>query len=251
MTEYDHYVRAEWELFMNDDERERASLEATGGLDVSRVLDVGCGAGQELLPFVTEKNALGVGIDLSPEVGRAGRELFAAHAPAGKVSFVRAIAEGLPFTDESFEVAVCRVALPYMDNRRALQEVARVLRPGGVLLLKIHSARYYLRKLRDGLLALKPLSMLHAARVLVAGAIYHVTKHQPRRRFPSPETFQSVWLLRRELARCGLRIDRKLNGSNAATPSFVIIKRALQRALVFVCMNDLVCDCLAMILLDA
>jgi ubiquinone/menaquinone biosynthesis C-methylase UbiE len=241
MTEYDRYVRAEWELFTNDHERAHDSLESVNGLSVSRVLDVGCGAGQELLPFVTKKNSLGVGVDVAPEVGRAGSELFAAHAPEAKVAFVRASAEGLPFSDESFDVAVCRIALPYMDNRRALSEMSRVLRPGGRLLLKIHSARYYLGKLRDGLINLNPLSVLHAVRVLTAGAIYHVAKRQPRRRFPSPETFQSAWLLRRELARYGLEIDRKLKGSNAATPSFVIIKRAARFALVFVCPSALIC----------
>jgi SAM-dependent methyltransferase len=241
MTEYDRYVRAEWELFTGDEERARASLEIVDGLNVSRVLDVGCGAGQELLPFVTKKNSLGVGIDVAPEVGRAGRELFAAHAPEAQVAFVRAAAEGMPFADESFDVTVCRIALPYMDNRRALREMARVLRPGGVLLLKIHNIRYYLGKLRDGVINLNLLSALHAVRVLTAGAIYHVAGRQPRSRFPSSETFQSAWLLRRELARCGLEIDRKLKGSNAATPSFVIIKRAVRPALVFVCASALVC----------
>lgn len=248
MTEYDRYVRAEWELFTNDPVRTHASLAAVDGLYVSRVLDVGCGAGQELLPFVTKKNTLGVGVDVAPEVGRAGQELFAAHAPEAKVRFVRAAAEGLPFSDESFDVTVCRIALPYMDNRRALSEMARVLRPDGRLLLKIHNARYYLGKLRDGLINLNPLSMLHAMRVLTAGAIYHIAGRQPRRRFPSPETFQSSWLLRRELARCGLEIDQKLKGSNAATPSFVIIKRAARLALVFVCLSAIVCNGLATLL---
>lgn len=226
MTEYDHYVRAEWELFTGDSTRASASLSAVARLDVSRVLDVGCGAGQELLPFVTEKNALGVGVDVAVEVGRAGRELFAAQAPQARVSFVRAHAEGLPFANESFDVVVCRIALPYMDNARALGEMARVLRPEGILLLKIHHALYYLRKLGAGLHSLSPLSMLHALRVLAAGTIYHVTRHQPRR-FPSPETFQTNWLLGRELARCGLLIEEKSNGADRATPSFVIIKRAM------------------------
>jgi ubiquinone/menaquinone biosynthesis C-methylase UbiE len=226
MTEYDHYVRAEWELFTTDKARAAASLEAVEGLSVERVLDVGCGAGQELLPFVTERKATGVGIDIAPEVGRAARELFASAAPAAKVSCVRATAEAMPFLSESFDVVVCRIALPYMDNARALREIARVLRSGGILLLKIHHARYYLRKLRRGLGARDPLSILHAARVLTAGTIYHLAGKQPRRRFPSTETFQSAWLLRRELARCGLLLERKMRDSDAATPSFVIIKKA-------------------------
>jgi hypothetical protein len=103
--------------------------------------------------------------------------------------------------------------------------MARVLRPGGAFLLKIHHARYYLHKLRGGLSAFEPLSMLHAARVLIAGAIYHVTQRQPRSRLPSPETFQSAWLLRRELERCDLVLDRQMTDSDSSTPSFVIIKK--------------------------
>ncbi|HEV2915222.1 MAG TPA: class I SAM-dependent methyltransferase [Pyrinomonadaceae bacterium] len=224
MTEYEAYIQSEWELFTGDPMRAAASLEAVRGLEVNRVLDVGCGGGQELLPFVTSGNAFGVGIDIAPEVGRLGRKLFAGRAPEARVCFVRAAGESLPFPDNSFDVVICRVALPYMDNARALGEMARVLRPGGAFLLKIHHARYYLRKLRGGLRARQPLSMIHAARVLLSGTIYHATRRQPRSRIPSPETFQSVWLLRRELARRNLFIDRELPDGDAATPSFVIIK---------------------------
>jgi hypothetical protein len=114
-----------------------------------------------------------------------------------------------------------------MDNALALSEMARVLRPGGAFLLKIHHARYYLHKLLGSISALEPLSMLHAARVLIAGAIYHLTRRQPRSRLPSPETFQTGWLLRRELGRRGLVIDRQLPDSDASTPSFVIIKEGV------------------------
>jgi SAM-dependent methyltransferase len=224
-SEYDSYVRAEWEMFAGDEGRARESLEAVAGLDVRRVLDVGCGAGQELLPFATRAGALCVGADVTPEAGLAGRELFAAHAPAARVAFVRAAAESLPFAADSFDVVVCRLALPYTDNARCLAELARVLRPGGALLLKIHHARYYVHKLREGLRAGRPASALHAARVLAAGLVYQLTGRQPRTRLPSRETFQTARLLRRELTRRGLEIRRELRDSNPLTPSFLIFKR--------------------------
>ena len=224
-SEYDSYVRAEWALFAGDEARRQESLDAVEGLEVRRVLDVGCGAGQELLPFATALGAQCVGMDVAEEVGLAGRELFAAHAPAARVAFVRATAESLPFEAGSFDVAVCRLALPYTDNARCLGELSRVLRPGGALLLKIHHARYYLRKLGEGLRTGQALSAVHAARVLTAGLVYHATGRQPRTKIPSRETFQTVRLLSRELARHGLEIGRELRDSNPLTPSFLIFKR--------------------------
>jgi SAM-dependent methyltransferase len=226
MSEYESYVQKEWELFAADPSRASASLEAVSGLEVKRVLDVGCGAGQELLPFVADGKAAGIGIDIAQEAGCTGLRIFAREAPQARVCFARATAEALPFLAQSFDVVICRVALPYMDNALAIGEMARVLRPGGAFLLTIHRARYYLRKLRGGLSSFEPLSMLHATRVLIAGSIYHVTRRQPRSRLPSPETFQSAWLLRRELERCGLVLERQMTDSDSSTPSFVIIKKA-------------------------
>lgn len=223
--EYDGYVRAEWERFVGDAARAGESLEAVAGLCVRRALDVGCGAGQELLPFATRLGASCVGVDVTPEAGRAGRELFAERAPGARVRFVRAAAESLPFAADSFDVVVCRLALPYTDNAHCLSEFARVLRPGGALLLKIHHARYYARKLSDGLRGGSAASAVHAARVLAAGLVYHLTGRQPRTRLPSRETFQTVRLLRRELGRRGLEIRRELRDSNPLTPSFLIFKR--------------------------
>lgn len=223
--DYDGYVRAEWGRFVGDGARAGETLEAVAGLEVRRALDVGCGAGQELLPFAVELGASCVGVDVTPEAGRAGRELFAERAPGARVRFARAAAEALPFAADSFDVVVCRLALPYTDNARCLSELARVLRPGGALLLKIHHARYYARKLSDGLRAGQAGSALHAARVLAAGLVYRLTARQPRTRLPGRETFQTLGLLRRELERRGLEIRRELRDSNPLTPSFLIFKR--------------------------
>jgi len=224
MGGYDGYVRREWEMFEGDGARGRASLEAVGDAPVSRVLDVGCGAGQELLPFVRERGAAGVGVDNSPDAGRAARSLFAEHAPGARVAFLRAEAEALPFAPGTFDVVVCRLALPYMNNARSLSEMARVLREGGVLLLKIHHPRYYLGEAARAVASLSPLSFVHAARVLAAGTLYRVTGRQPRSPLISAETFQTEAMLRRELVRVGLKLRREMPDSNPSTPSYVIEK---------------------------
>ncbi len=221
---YDGYVRAEWELFARDPARSAASRHAVLGLSVTRVLDLGCGAGQELLPFLQDTRTLGVGIDVSPEVGSAGRRLFATAQSGGRVAFVRAAAESLPIATSSVDVVICRLALPYTDNTRTIAEVARVLRPDGRLLLKFHHARYYTARLRHALVArtLKP--AIHACRVLLAGGLYHLTGSQPRGRLTGGETFQTLWLLRRELSRHGLVVGGTLGDSVPAAPTLLIIR---------------------------
>lgn len=222
---YDEYVRAEWTLFEADPVRSRDARELAASLPEGRVLDVGCGAGQELRPFAGDPaRRLAIGVDVSPEAGRAARELFAAHEPGSRTAFARARAEHLPFTDAAFAVVICRLALPYTDNARALAEMARVLRPGGVLLLKFHHARYYLDKLREAAARGRLKPSIHACRVLCAGSWYHLTGAQPRGRLAGFETFQTSWLLGRELRRSGLAIERVLSDSVPAAPSLLIRK---------------------------
>jgi SAM-dependent methyltransferase len=224
--DYDRYLRAEWAKFIADPARARALRDAVAGLEVARVLDVGCGAGQELAPFLADGRRLGVGIDLAPEAGRVGREL---HAPGARPAFICGAAEALPFRDGAFDVVICRLALPYTDNARALAQIARVLRPGGALILKIHHARFYLRELSQAARARDARSAAHALRALAAGALFHLAGRQPRGRLTGRETFQTRWLLRRLLARHGLCITRELPDSNPATPSYVIVKGPMGR----------------------
>jgi SAM-dependent methyltransferase len=221
-TEYADYLLLEWRLFHEDRSRAIATLAAVDDTSVGRVLDVGCGAGQELFPFVTSLGAYGVGVDLTFEAGRALRDLF--DASRARVAFANASAEWLPFLSGTFDVAVCRIALPYMNNRQALSEIARVLRPGGRLLLKIHAPHYYVAKMKSGLTERNWLSTIHAIRTLVTGAVYHVTGKQFRNRFMGYEVFQSNRRLRGDLKRCGMRVVSEMPDSNRLSPSFVCEK---------------------------
>ena len=217
------YLDREWESFFRDAGRLEASRRAAAHLDVRRVLDVGCGAGQELAPF-TGSGALGVGIDVAPESAEVGRRQFARYDARARVAFVRAGGERLPFGAATFDVVICRVALPYMDNPRVLAEIARVLAPGGILLLKIHHPRYYLRQWITAIPRVRVRSFVHASRVLVSGVLYHLLGRQIRRKPVGPETFQTRWLLRRQLG--DLRIVGEMPDSNPLTPSFIIAKPA-------------------------
>ncbi len=105
-----------WELF--------ETLVADGDLLGRRVLDVGCGTGR-FAAALAERGARVWGIDPSPEM------LAQARRTAVGVGFKQAAAEDLPFKDAWFERAVLVLVLHLVDRARALDEVARVLVPGG------------------------------------------------------------------------------------------------------------------------
>ena len=218
-SEYQRYLETEWMLFAADPRRQEESLRAVAGVEARRVLDVGCGAGQEMIPFAAT-GASCIGIDIERSSGASGARLFASQCPGTTVAFATAAAERLPFPSGAFDVVICRVVIPYTDNRQALREMARVLRPGGVLLLKVHHLRYYLHKLASGLRQRSPLSAIHALRVLLSGGLYHATARQPSGGLLLRESFQTRWLLSRELRRVGLTIERELPDSNPLTPAY-------------------------------
>lgn len=101
-----------------------------------RVLEIGVGSGLNL-PFYGDTAAEVVGIEPHETLNRmAGKRAAAARVP---VTLVNGSAEELPFADASFDTAVmtwtlCSIA----DCRRALDEIRRVLRPGGELLYLEH-----------------------------------------------------------------------------------------------------------------
>ena len=221
---YFRAAREELLRTLEDPARVRAVAELVAPpFKVERVLDVGCGVGQALFPLAVSREAHGVGVDVSDAALRMAREVYTERLPHAKVTFSKAAAESLPFADSSFDVVNCGLALPYTDNARAIAEVARVLRPGGMFLLKIHHARYYMSLMLRGLAKLDAPSVFYGGRVLAAGALYHITGRQPRARFLN-ESFQTRRLLRRELAKHGLSIEREHVNTNPLTPHFVISK---------------------------
>lgn len=98
----------------------------------TRVLDVGCGAGQTLAVAYPDLESFGVDVDLNAMI-------FGQREIAPKVRFTAGRAEQLPFGDGSFDFAVARVSLAYTDIPKSLGEMKRVLRPGGKLWITLHT----------------------------------------------------------------------------------------------------------------
>lgn len=99
----------------------------------SRVLDVGCGHG-ELMADLTGRGMATSGVEID-------KRLVAECCEKG-LSVRHGMAETLPFNDGEFDAIVSSVVLPYTDQRKALREFTRVLRPGGVMNLTCHGLGY-------------------------------------------------------------------------------------------------------------
>jgi arsenite methyltransferase len=128
------------------------SLELRGD---ERVLDVGCGHGLMLLGAAKKlTTGRAVGIDLWQKEDQAGNSRQATlenavrEGVAERVELIDGDARQMPFEKESFEVILSSWALHNIydaaGRRRALEEIVRVLKPGGrVLIIDIRHAQEY------------------------------------------------------------------------------------------------------------
>jgi SAM-dependent methyltransferase len=99
------------------------------GRGFGNALDVGCGEGR-FCRILRRHGIAPVGIDPT------GRLLERARALDPSGDYRRASAEALPFADASFDLVVSYMTLiDIPDIRAAIAEMARVLRPGGRLLI--------------------------------------------------------------------------------------------------------------------
>jgi len=102
------------------------SLFEFGVAPGARVLDVACGTG--LVLGELDRRGCGVtGVDVSaPMLERARRRVMTA-------TYVQAFAEALPFADSAFDAATFAQAFHWFDQPAVLEEMRRVVRPGGTI----------------------------------------------------------------------------------------------------------------------
>ncbi len=109
---------------------------ALAALPAARVLDVACGTGRAARAVLRQVAFDGrmVNLDLAGRMLRAGQRECTAWP--GRVDWLRAPAEALPFAAATFDAVTCLEALEFFPHpRAALAECVRVLRPGGLLLV--------------------------------------------------------------------------------------------------------------------
>ena len=105
--------------------------EATRGVQAPRILDCGCGTGHNLIMLRRFGRACGIDITWSGLVRARGE---------GERQVARASATSLPFMADEFDLVTSFDVLYALDDdmeRQAINEMYRVLRPGGQALINV------------------------------------------------------------------------------------------------------------------
>jgi SAM-dependent methyltransferase len=155
---------------------------------VGRLLDVGCGKGA-YLDTLSLRSSMLVGID------SAGERLVTARSRRThpNIHLAQMEAEQLAFADGSFDAATMIETLEHLaDGVAAIREVARLLRPGGMLLISVPNRLFPFEThpVRVG-------DRLYGSRWGTAVPLIPLLPHSIRRHFATARPY-SVWDL------CGL-----------------------------------------------
>lgn len=108
-----------------------------------KILDIGCGPGRHTCEAYRIKDAVVVGADLSIDDLCDARKRLEYHDALGEhgggtwgISVANVTT--LPFADEAFDLVICSEVLEHIpDDHTAIQELVRVLKPGGNLVVSV------------------------------------------------------------------------------------------------------------------
>jgi SAM-dependent methyltransferase len=118
-------------------------FERTGLRRGHQLLDIGCGNGRHTAAAYDREGITAVGVDRNREDLNAARGRLAFHErlrahDGGVWALAAADARSLPFGDRIFDTVVCSEVLEHIpDHDRAMQEIVRVLKPGGGLVVSV------------------------------------------------------------------------------------------------------------------
>ena len=105
-----------------------------------RLLDAGCGGGRHLCEAIGKTGVNCVGVDLNWEDLCKTKGVLSLMDPEQVDGWIIAIADvtKLPFSDSCFDVVICSEVLEHVaDNKTAIAELVRVLKPLGDLVVTV------------------------------------------------------------------------------------------------------------------
>lgn len=156
-----------------------------------RILDAGCGTGGMLDLYRGWSDADACGVDVSPDALSFSRQRGHGRLAGSDLTL-------LPFRSGTFDVVTALDVIEHVaDDSRAVEEISRVLRPGGILVASVpaypflwsshdealhHHRRYHMRQFRDLLQAsgmrVERETHLVAALFPLAAAVRLATRHR-------------------------------------------------------------------------
>ncbi len=144
-------VAAQYDAFYNTDQGKKVDeiekdlvLDHLKNIPVKPMLELGCGTGHWTM-FFTEQGFRVMATDSSKNMLRIAEEKKPPNA-----TFHRADADNLPFEKKTFDVISAITVLEFVDGKQQVfDEIYRVLKPGGWLLLGCLNAKSELSKTKD------------------------------------------------------------------------------------------------------
>jgi 2-polyprenyl-3-methyl-5-hydroxy-6-metoxy-1,4-benzoquinol methylase len=111
-----------------------------------RVLDVGCGVGNDLSRFA-RAGALCTGVDLAPRAIQLARANFSQRGLSGDFAVMNG--EQLDLPDNSFDLVFCHTVLQFTPHPEGMvREIHRVLRPGAETIVMMINRKSWMNALR-------------------------------------------------------------------------------------------------------
>jgi ubiquinone/menaquinone biosynthesis C-methylase UbiE len=135
---YDFFIRIHSGRHTDETRRFLVDSIPLDGTDRPAIRAICCGTGSVVLAFAAEHpGAMAVGYDFSEGMLNRARQKDS----AGRVTFIQGDASRLSFAGDSFDVVCCSHALYELRGQvrtAALQEMKRVVKPGGRVLIMEH-----------------------------------------------------------------------------------------------------------------
>jgi ubiquinone/menaquinone biosynthesis C-methylase UbiE len=104
--------------------------------DLAVILELGCGTGR-FLPFIADLGYQLTGMDISPEMLRVAEKRVQKESK-NTIPLILNNADTMPFEDDHFDAIYSILVLNLIpDYRKVFYEMARVVKPGGVIVFSV------------------------------------------------------------------------------------------------------------------